>query len=291
MTSGPSGLLTKPILERWIAVTLRHYRQAARMSRSVAARARECSDVRITHLESGRNLPKREDIEGLLRLYGRTQAEINELIALVEQVRDAPVGADLSGRTEIPGFDTYVGLESGASELDTWDVLPVHGLLQVRSYAEALLGGHESGLRRSEVQRRVDLRLQRQDVLYREDQPLQLRAVIDESVLTRCIAGVEVQRQQLRHLYDVSELPNVSIRVLPLAKPVLAAQHGPFMILTLPIPGDPGLVYLEDRSGGRAIDDGDRVDEYLEVRDALQEAALSEEDSRQLFEEKGKALV
>lgn len=283
--SGPSGLLTRPILERWIAVTLRRYRQSSGLSRAAAARERGCSDVRITHLETGRNLPKSEDIEILLRLYGLGQAEIAELTALVARVREAPAGADLSKLADIPsGFDTYLGLESGASELDTWDVLPVPGLVQIRPYAEALLAGHEPGLRAREVARRVELRMRRQEVLHRAEQPLQLRAVLDESVLWRCVAGPEMQRQQLRHLVEVGQLPNVSIRVIPLTTPEPAALHGPFGLLTLPIPGDPGLVYLEDRTGGRAIDDGDQVDEYIEIRDALQRQALDEEASRKLID-------
>lgn len=286
-----SGPLTRAIYRRWIALTLRRSRQQAGVSREQAAKERGCSPVRITHLEQARNLPQPDDVAVLLPLYELGQGDIDELNALVVQVRDAPPEADLSKLAEVPsGFDTYLGLESGASELDTWDVMVVPGLLQTRGYAQGLLSGHEIGLRAREVERRVTLRMRRQDVLYRTDQPLELRAVLDESVLHRCVAGPDVQRSQLHHLAEISERPNVSIRVLPMRTPVTAALHGPFMQLTLPIPGDPGLVYLEDRTGGRAIEDPDQLDDYIEVRDALQAGALDEDASRKLIAQIGEAL-
>lgn len=286
-----SGPLTRTIYRRWIALTLRRSRQQAGVSREQAAKERGCSPVRITHLEQARNLPQSDDIAALGRLYELDQSEIDELNALVVKVRDAPPEADLSKLAEVPsGFDTYLGLESGASELDTWDVMVVPGLLQTKEYAQGLLSGHQTGLRTREVGRRVEQRLRRQDVLHRPDQPLQLRAMLDESVLHRCVAGTDVQRAQLRHLVDLGAQPNVSVRVLPTRAPVTAALHGPFMYLTLPIPGDPGLVYLEDRTGGRAIEDPDQIDDYLEVRDALQAGALDESASRELIEQIGEAL-
>ena len=65
-------------------------------------------------------------------------------------------------------------------------------------------------------ERRVAVRMIRQQVLITRDPPLELSAVIDESVLLRKVGSQEVMSAQLRHLAEIAQLPNVDLRVLPL---------------------------------------------------------------------------
>jgi hypothetical protein len=159
------------------------------------------------------------------------------------------------------------------------------GILQCRPYAEALFRGHEADLPDAEVQRRLDLRMRRQGALTRDESPLELVAVIDEAVLHRQIGGPVVLGQQLDHLLKAAEQPNITIRVLPYGVGVHPALHGSFTILEFPIERDPGVVYVEDRIGGRYRDDTEEIDEYAAVADRLLELALPESDSASMIRE------
>lgn len=250
-----------------------------------------CSAPKIRHFESGRNTPRPDEIEQLMAFYGASQDQTRELVKLAQQVRDTPAEQDLSRLANTPnGFKTFLGLEQGARQLTEWAVLTVPGLLQTREYATAVMAGHESGLSDRELRRRVDLRMRRQAVLQRGEDAPSITAILDESVLSRQVGGVDVLRAQLDHLVQASLLPNVSLRVLTHDRVVPASLHGPFIAMDFGISNHPGVVYLEDRTGGRAIDDADEIDDYLMIVDELLGAALSAEESRKFVKEKGAEL-
>jgi hypothetical protein len=113
--------------------------------------------------------------------------------------------------------------------------------------------------------------------------------VIDEAVLHREIGGPAVLATQLDYL-TAAKRPNVSIRILPCAVGVHSALHGPFTLLDFPIERDPGVVYLEDRIGGRYRDDIPDIDEYRSVAERLLEVALSDRRSVALINKVRKEL-
>ncbi|WP_243791807.1 helix-turn-helix transcriptional regulator [Saccharopolyspora gloriosae] len=276
--------LNVPIIKRQIATNLRRYRREAGKTQEQALACVGASSVskRITHLEGGRNLPSEADIEALLVFYGRSATEVQEMQEQARAVRAAPTQRQLR-LPELPAnFKQLLDLESGAVVIRTWMPLVIDGLLQTEDYARGLMAGHVSGLSAGEVARRVDLRMKRQEVLWR-DEPSTLQAVVDEATLRRCPSGRDVQRAQLAHLLRVSERPGITLNVIALQDPVNAALHGAHKIVELPIPGDPGLVWLEDRTGGRLVEDADVIDDFLDVQQMLVRAALSEEESRALI--------
>lgn len=276
---------TPTVLRRYIAFELRRLRETTGKSQLDAAKRLDTSKSRITHFESGRNLPKLTDVELLLPFYGADEL-VSGFRELILQARTAaPVFEWDESMTLPPGFDLYLGLEQGASRLMTYDAMIFKGILQCRLYAEALFRGHEANLPDSEVQRRLDLRMRRQGALDRDESPLELMAVIDEAVLHRQIGGAEVLGDQLDHLLTTAERPNVTIRVLPYGVGVHPALHGPFTMLEFPIERDPGVVYVEDRIGGRSRDDTEEIDEYAAVADRLLELALPESDSASMIHE------
>lgn len=144
------------------------------------------------------------------------------------------------------------------------------------------------------MSRRVDLRLGRQAVLDRPDDPLRLWAILDESVLHRMIGGPEVMVAQLDHLLMVTERPEIQLQVLPWALPttngVHPALHGSFTRMTFPTPGDPGLVYLESRLGGSYHEEQWEIDEYTEIMNHLRVLALSPDHSADLIRNRRKDL-
>lgn len=274
---------TPTAIRRYIAFELRRLRESTGLSQKQAAPLVDTSQTRIAHFESGRNLPKLPEVDALMNAY--QVPELSELIKdLIIQVRHAPQDApqviELDSEMRLPqGFDMYLGLEQGASTIVTYDAMITMGILQCRSYAEALLRGHFATMSDAEVARTVDLRMRRQQVLDRTEPPVELIAVIDESVLHRQIGGPKVLAEQLDFLLTVASKPNVSLRVLPYEAGAHPALHGPFTLLKFPIERDPGVIYLEDRLGGRYRDDPDDVEEYESVGDRLLALALNDEAS------------
>jgi hypothetical protein len=114
----------------------------------------------------------------------------------------------------------FIGLEAEATSVLQWQITVVPGLLQTEQYAWHVFSGFQ-GVRSvpsTVIERRVQTRLIRQQVLAR-DQPLELTAVLDESVLRRQRGDRSVMYEQLQHLAQVSELPNVTMKILPLDGP------------------------------------------------------------------------
>jgi transcriptional regulator with XRE-family HTH domain len=273
------------VLRRYIAFELRRLRENAGKSQLDAGKRLDTSKSRITHFESGRNLPKLTDVELLLPFYGAADL-VSGFRELIVQARTAaPVFEWDESMTLPPGFDLYLGLEQGASRIVSYSAMTPTGLLQCEPYAEALFRGHDPGLSDVDVQRQLDLRMRRQGALERDESALELVAVIDEAVLRRRIGGPDVLVRQLDHLLVATKQPNITVRVLPYRVGVHPALHGSFTMLEFPIERDPGVVYVEDRIGGRYRDDTEEIDEYAAVVERLLELALPESESASMIHE------
>jgi hypothetical protein len=272
---------TPTVIRRYVALELRRLREEkgdinqTKAGEYIGSRSPQSV---IAKFEKGDRMPKLGDVRLLLDLYGHPE--------LFDQFRDlmlhtaSPGPAfDLDNVNLPENFDMYLGLEQGASKIMTYDAMAVIGVLQCRPYAEALLRGHNPGLSQSQVTAKLDLRMRRRSALDREDPQLELAAVIDESALHRQIGGPAVLAEQLDYLVSAADRPNVTIRVLPYSVGVHPALHGPFSLLDFPIERDPGVVYLEDRIGGRYRDDIPDIDVYRSVAERLQQLALSEKRS------------
>ena len=126
----------------------------------------------------------------------------------------------------------------------------------------------------AEIDRRVSLRLQRQDLLTGPEPP-QVWSVIDEGALRRPVGGRAVMAAQLRHLADIAALRQVTIQVIPFGRGGHAAAGGSFSVLRFGDPDVPDVVYLEHLTSALYLDSRDDVDHYLEVMNHLSTEALT----------------
>ncbi|MBB5802895.1 DNA-binding XRE family transcriptional regulator [Saccharothrix ecbatanensis] len=277
---------TPTVVKRYIGFELQRLREAAGKSQPEAGKEIDTSKAKISHFESGRNLPSLLEAEALLNFYGAPDL-IDLFKDLIVQAREAKSSFDLDPSLDLaPGFSMYVGLEQGASRIFTYDAVVVKGILQCRRYAEATIRGYLGGedLSDDQVHELVDLRMRRQNVLHRTEPRLDVVAVINQGVLYHQVGGPVVAAEQLAHLLSTAERDNVTIRVLPYDIGAHPALHGPFTRLEFPIPRDPGVVYLEDLVGGRYRDDTEDIDRYADVGDRLLELALPERESLSLID-------
>jgi Domain of unknown function (DUF5753) len=151
---------------------------------------------------------------------------------------------------------------SPASRIFTYDAMAIKGIFQCRRYAEATISAYVDGggLSADQVGELADLRMRRQVALDCAEPRLEVVAIINQGVLYQQVGGPAVAAEQLGHLLTLADRDNVTIRVLPFGTGAHPALHGPFTRLEFPIERDPGVVYLEDLSGGRYRDDTEDID-------------------------------
>jgi transcriptional regulator with XRE-family HTH domain len=247
---------------------LRRLRERRQITCEEAGAAIRASHSKISRMELGRVRCRRRDVADLLTLYGVTdEDEQKGMLALADRANEP--GWWHSYSDILPNwFEIYIGLEEAASRIRTYEVQFVPGLLQTEDYARAVtLLGHPSAPGH-EVERRVGLRMRRQSLLEADD-PAHLWAVVDEAVLRRPLGGKQVMRRQLEHLLELTELPNVTLQVVPFKRGGHAAAGGPFSILRFADRDLPDVVYLEQLTSALYLDKREDVDHYHMVMERL----------------------
>src|SRR5580693_7781712 len=185
----PSSPDQSPTLRgRRLALELLRRREATGMSREEVASQLEWSTSTLFRIETGRSRPQPGNVRSLLVLYGVTGPERDGLIQLTRDARQP--GWWHSFRDVLPNpYEVYIGLEAGAASIRNFEPVVVPGLLQTADYARATFRNGPRELDRDEVDRRVEVRLARQEILTREERP-RLWAVIDEAVIHRVVGSV-----------------------------------------------------------------------------------------------------
>ncbi|WP_206506223.1 helix-turn-helix domain-containing protein [Streptomyces chrestomyceticus] len=272
------------VLRIILGTHLRRLREAAGVTREAAGDAIRGSHAKISRLELGRVGCKERDVADLLTLYRVTdEQERAEFLALARGT-STPGWWHRYNDVLPTWFETLIGLEEAASVIRTYEVQFVPGLLQTPEYAYAVcrLGNPQAS--RKEVDRRVELRLQRQALLTAPGAP-RLWAVLDEAALRRPLGGPDVMSGQLRHLLAMSQLPNVTVQVAPFHLGGHAAAGGPITIMRFLEPDLPDIVYLEQLTSALYLDKRDDVDHYLAVMDRLSAQAESPRGTQAILEE------
>ena len=272
------------VLRMLLGAQLRRLREAAEIPMERAGYEIRASRSKISRLETGRVGFKSRDVEDLLSLYGVTdQRQRSEVLALARQ-SSAPDWWAKDSDILPAWFETYLGLESAAVSIRSFEVQFVPGLLQTEDYARAVTWLGHSSAPDVEIDRRVALRVKRQEVLTRTGPP-RVWAVMDEAVLRRPYGGAAVMRAQLRRLAVAAELPQVTLQVIPFAHGGHAGASGAFSILRFQEQDLPDVVYIEQLTSALYLDQRPDVEHYLQVVDQLSGQALTPADSAAFIEQ------
>jgi len=239
------------VRNRRLAAELRRLRESGDFTGDDVAERLGWSASKVSRLENARQAPRFADVRRLLDLYG---VEGNYREQLLQLARDAVRRGWWEAFSDaLPEpYASYIGLEIEAEELWQWETQVVPGLLQTEAYAQAVEQRSHSTevIPPSRVDARVEARLERQSVLTREA-PLHLSVVLDEALLLRRYGGAAVMAGQLQHLQELSDLPNLTLQVLPLEGPHPIAT-GSFTLLQFPLVGGikfHDVVYIEHLNG------------------------------------------
>ncbi|WP_328767948.1 helix-turn-helix domain-containing protein [Streptomyces sp. NBC_00286] len=258
------------VLRMILGKQLEELRNRAGLTYEQAAMAIGVSHSTIRRMESAKVARLRlADAEKLLQIYGvKDQQEIDTFLKSVREANKR--GWWHTYRDVLPDwFAAYLSLEQAALQIRAYEAQFVHGLLQTEAYARALLGAGNPHASEEATERRVALRMQRQELLSRPNPP-RVWIVMDETVLRWPVGGPEVMRAQVDHLITLNALPHVTVQIMPFSSgPHPAMRAGAFHLFRFRARELPDIVYLSGLVGAVYLDKADDVLVYREALDRL----------------------
>ncbi|WP_458246985.1 helix-turn-helix domain-containing protein [Streptomyces sp. MAI_2237] len=262
---------------------LKKAREAAGLTQQQVADGFSWSPSKVIRIENGRIGVSVTDAMAMADAYGLSPEERQAITALARAARQLPWFAPYRG-VMTPELEAYIAYEESARIVRAFERNAMPGLMQTEEYARALLQTIE-GDRSEETERRVELRIRRQQIL--SVQEAQFFFILDESVLRRTIGGREVMRQQCETLLRISELPNVMVYYVPFSAGAYPLFRTPYQVFTFDdsdlvayLETTDGEALLNERSPGpnrRGMGPADYLDAFLEVERGGFARPISEE--------------
>lgn len=254
-------------------------REAAGLSTSTLSRALGIDRTQISQVESGKIgvSPER------LRSFAAACKCMNEPLidALEGMVQDRSKGWWEEYRGTVPdGNLENAELERASRELMLWVLTHMPGPCQTIAYASAVFGRVFPPLPRHELEARTAFRMQRKADLRRNPKPL--TAFIYESVLWTRFGGSQILKEQFASLLEDSELPWMTIRVVPFD---IETFPGAVENLTYSFGAIPELDTVERESSYDSVhlDAISELTSYRSIFEQTESLALSESGSRDLI--------
>ncbi|MDA3648778.1 DUF5753 domain-containing protein [Saccharopolyspora indica] len=271
------------VLKIQIGIELRRLRENAGRTAAEAAAALGGAVPKISKIENGKQAATPEEVETLSDLYGAPAKRRKYLTGLAAQVPKRSRHRTMY-RDAVPDwFQRFLALESDASEIKIYEVEIVTGLLQTEDYARSTIQAWEPAADPRLVDRQVQTRLQRQEVLTRRTRPVNLQVVLSEAALHRVQGNAEIMRRQLERLITSSHQQNIEVRVLPFDVPNRIAVASAATLLQL-ADQQLSVVYLEDVLGATYLWEPEEFTRYSVVFERLRAASLPPEESREFLD-------
>ncbi|MEU6218466.1 helix-turn-helix transcriptional regulator [Streptomyces sp. NPDC047022] len=273
------------VRRRRLGQELRRLREVKGMTAEEVAERLLVSQSKISRLENGRRSISPRDVRDLCGVYDVDDQRVVD--SLMEMARDSRQQGWWHAFGDIP-YSVYIGLETDAESLRVYEPQIITGLLQTRAYAEALIQGALPESSAAEIDKRIEVRIRRQDRVAATSNPLRLWVVLDEAALRRVVGNSLVMREQLEHLAEMSQLPHVTVQVLPFDAGAHPGLNGQYSILEFTDTADSSVVYLEGVTSDLYLEKPLDVQKYSVMYEHLRAQALSVERSRQYIAEVAK---
>lgn len=250
-------------LWHWMAFDLRQYRQTRGASLTDVGAIMGVARQSVSNFEAMRRRPGVEHVKPLDATW-KTNGHFLRLLTFARLNHDPN------------WFREHIELEARALTLKIFEPLVVPGLLQTPDYARVALAAGSA----PDIERALEARLARQEILTRPNPP-RTWALLDEGVIDRPVGGPKVMRAQLAHLLEMSELPQVVLRILPRTAGYHVGLDGGFKIMLVSPEGE--VAYTEAAEGGRLVLDGSGVQRFALRFDQIGADALGRAGSRELI--------
>ncbi|MEU4734766.1 MULTISPECIES: helix-turn-helix domain-containing protein [Streptomyces] len=268
------------VRRRRLGMELRRLREQKGMTAEEVAERLLVSQSKISRLENGRRSISQRDVRDLCGVYEVDDRRIVD--SLMQMAKDSRQQGWWHAFGDIP-YSVYIGLETDAASLRVYEPQIVPGLLQTRSYAQAVITGALPEAPAADIDKRVNVRTRRQDRINDAQKPLRLWAVIDEAALRRVVGSRELMVAQLEALLEQSHLPHVTVQVMPFEMGAHPGISGHYAILEFPDASDSSVVYIEGVTSDLYLEKPNDVQRYTVMYEHLRAQALGVEQSRRFI--------
>jgi transcriptional regulator with XRE-family HTH domain len=271
------------VRRRRLAGELRRLRERGELTLEEASEKLGWSTAKLSRVETARVGLSSADLAHMLDFYQLDESKRPILHSLARTARTR--GWWDAYADSLPSdYSAYIELESEAAFIRSYDGMILHGLLQTAEYAREITRAALMGLSSpAEIERRVEVRMTRQRLLLRDENPMRLWTVIDEAALTRQVGTAAIMRDQYERLLELAGRDNVTIQVLPFTKGAHPATAGKFSIIELRETYDPEVVYLEGMTSSLYVENDAEMYRYSLAFDHLQAIALDPGESTLLI--------
>lgn len=196
-----------------LGAELRRMREVAGLSVREAAERLGIDQTKISHMEAARTGVGAERLRRMASAYACLDTAYID--ALVGMTGDRPRQWWDAYRGRLPQSALDLAeLEYRARGLAVLQAAYVPGQLQTEDYMASVLSYSIPQPPPQQLEVLVSFRLRRQQVLDR-DPALRFRAVIHESALRTRVADRRAAHEQLLHILEQSDRPNVTVQVVP----------------------------------------------------------------------------
>lgn len=268
------------VRRRRLGQELRRLRELKGMTAEEVAERLLVSQSKISRLENGRRSISQRDVRDLCGVY---EVEDHRIVdSLMQMAKDSRQQGWWHSFGDIP-YSVYIGLETDAASLRVYDPQVVPGLLQTRSYAESLISGALPEATPTDIDKRVQVRVRRQERISAADNPLRLWAVLDEAALRREVGNRQVMIEQLEYLIEMSQLPHVTVQTIPFTMGAHPGVSGQYAILEFPDAADSSVVYIEGVTSDLYLEKAQDVQKYSVMYEHLRAQALNVDQSREFI--------
>ena len=267
------------VQRRRLRVELLNARLNMGLAQKQVAKAMVWSLSKVVRIETAQTGISINDLKALLSLYGiKDKNHIDQFVALAKAAKQAPWWrpyAEFMPR----GLLELVDYESAASTVSQFETVFVPGILQIEEYTSAILGFfYDEKISDERMAALIDFRTRRRSLLTSENAP-KFSFVLDASVVQRLVGSPVRMIRQLRHLVDVTELPNVMIQVVPFSAGLYPGMKGPFEVVQFEDAPEGGVVFVEEPRDSFISDDPGEVQDYQNTFNRITEVALEPSDS------------
>jgi len=269
------------MLRRRLRTELRTARLSSNLTQEQVAKAMEWSLSKMNRIEKAKSAISINDLRALLQLYDVTDKERgDELLELARAITRAKGGRDDQwwrrySEVAPARLLELLDYESTASTVSQFETIFAPGILQTEEYASAVLEVfYDKNTSAERVAALVDLRTRRSELLTSAGAP-KFSFVLDEPVIRRLVGSPTVMRGQLKHLVNMANLPNVTIRIVPFSAGLHSGMKQPFELIQFADTADDNIVFLESPRGDFISDDPDEATSYLEAFQGVAKKSLS----------------
>ncbi|MFD5029596.1 helix-turn-helix domain-containing protein [Streptomyces sp. NPDC058405] len=285
-----TGNRVSTVLARQLGSKLLAFREAAGLNQSRAAEALSSQTAKVAKMERGWVPFRDPDIIALCKLYVVEDDEVVAgLLRLAKLDRERRRAKGWWGALSPGNLREYIAMEDAALKVRLWQLSLIPGLFQTAEYIRAMAVPDISADEIGRIEQIVDVRRRRQARLH-GDRPLQVHAVIWEAALRQLVGGPQAMGQQLAHLRDLTELPNVLVQVLPFRAGGYPGIGGPFNILSFVEEGAVDVVHMDGLRSTTWVEGVEESAAYADLFGRLCAVSLSPYDSVQLIESIGKEM-